>query len=219
VPFFKYKKIQGEKNMKGFVTQICNCSIAINGDNHEPPIGFGGGSFFVDIPNEFMLSADAGVSGNHVYNILGTSGSGHKDFTAIRNIGVLTEVSSDGSITFDNYKVEEDDGVLLQLWLSTDKTDPGSRAADVIVNGGSGSSGSITSKDALTLVTPDLSKSRRKKRHKHADPLISVVKWALVRPDPQNPQNLIPVYITAGKECSFSSDDLYYIFVAFYHDE
>ncbi len=212
--------------MSGFITPVCNCGLTVGGDNHEPPIGFGGGSFFIDVPNQITIDLAAGepVGGYKIYKFLATDGEHHHNYTALRNIGVMTELGSSGSIAFDNFRADEPDKARLRMWLSNTKSDPGARVPDVIVDGsgdGSGGAGTgyIKYLDSLTgLTMTNLSKAKRKKRYL-GPTSTSVVKWDVVMPDPSDPQNPakgIDILISAGKPCRFSTDDLYYLYTSFY---
>ena len=196
-----------EENSAVEVMQTCQFA-AEGGDEHEPPIGVGVGSCFFDLPNEIKLDRPTGMDGYQKYNFASNQ-STHTPYTAIAAIAVINERRQRSrGITFEAYRVNESQQAKLRLWLSNTKDEPTSSQPDIIIDGVSG--GSISTKQSLNT-TIMLPKSNRKTRHLHQNSDLCVVKWELVdragtvlsKPD--------------GTPCRESRDDLYYIYVSFYH--
>jgi hypothetical protein len=196
---------------------VCSCELEVIIDNHEPPIGFGGGSFFCDIPAaNFILTRDAiHDTATHKRYIFSGISPTHRPFKAIDNICVMTEVAVNGNVRFEKFTIDPHSGLMpkLNLWL-TDGLRPPSGDPDVIVivemlDGNL--DGSMLVSQEFNFPAETLTKRRRTERYRHPDPNIRVAKWEVVDAAHGDAQILLP----SGASMGASEDDLYYIYVAF----
>jgi len=189
------------------------------GDNHEPPIGLGGGSFFCDVPASFQLNDTETVSdGFRLYTF-----SSDNTFIAIRSIAVLTELPDNhGAIRFDRFIFEETLTPLLRMWLGTganeiSENDP----PHVIVNGADGGRVFLNANFSPFNSPLTLNKEFRTARFRHPDSQMRVIKWEVVNRAGSEPltSSDLPVILADGVRCSDTGADMYYFYVAFDHEE
>jgi hypothetical protein len=199
--------------------------------NHEPPIGFGSGSFFTDMPLvihdlDGPMSPQPGDPPYQTYTFSRTDGNGDPEpspYINIDRIAVLTErglpaADQAGGLCFVIYQFE-DQNVKLRLWLSDTKDIPADDAPPhIIIDGDSG--GSIKSLQAFATPRIQLTKNVRTYRYSHPMSDLSVVKWEVVNEEGEA--------ITIGSEacekpegsaCGAAGDDMYYLYVSFNEDE
>src|ERR1044072_781808 len=190
------------------------------GDNHEPPIGFGGGSFFCDVPaGRFQLNDTTTVSdGYRLYSF-----TSDDDFIAIRSVAVMTELpDNNGALRFDKFTFEEGLTPLLRMWLGTGAGDISENdLPHVIVNGAD--RGSILLNTILSPFNSPLTldKEFRTARFRHPDPQMRVIKWEVVNHTNGElvTSSALPVIAAAnGVSCEGAGDDMYYFYVAFDHE-
>lgn len=182
------------------------CSLSGGGEDHEPPIGTGGSSFFFNLPDEISLENPTNSGGYFNYaikkekNLLRT-------YTAIFSVHVLTEEKgSKGRIIFDVYKMDENQNAKLRLWLADEFTATPLAQPNVIVDGNSG--GVIRSDIRFMFKT--LKKMRRKSRATHSNNDLRVIKWDLVDKD----GNLIS---DGTNNFTAEGDDSYNFYIGFHH--
>lgn len=176
------------------------------GDEHEPPIGSGGCSFFFDIPDAFFsLGAPITVGNFKKYNFMTLTGT---IYNAISDVAIMTEnrIINQG-ISFVKFELAEEQEAKLRIWLSDSRDEPANPEPDVIIDGAGG--GSIMIKALLN--ESDLRKINRRKRHSHPVSNLSAVKWELLD------RNGTPLINPNGTPCRASRDDLYYFYISFHH--
>lgn len=212
------EQIQDEESN---VTSCC-CKLLLDvGDKHEPPIGFGEGSSFIDLPNELKLSSKTNEGdGYNTYHFTRDSG---EDYTNIGKITVLTEGGREnpesrlrGGVSFCTYEFAAPNDIKLRLWLSYVKQPPFDEDPDVIINGSAG--GWIKTKEELGGALSS-EKKKRTFRHRYPDPAFTpipgfrhcfcVVKWDVW--DGNSPVKF------DGSSLGGAKDDFYYFYITFNH--
>ncbi len=176
--------------------------------NHEPPIGFGGGSAFFDMPAGLKLKK--GEKNNEKYRLYNVTADptvriheDHKTYTDIECVLVMTEDKGSGHISLKRYNLPENSKAELWVWLAKDSnvTFPASQLPDIKIRGAD--DGIIRTKKGFDRKT--LKKTYRKNRYLRSSKL-RVVKWELHYKDKEG-----------MKSYSDENDDLYYFYVAFRH--
>lgn len=198
-------------------TTCDRCELLVPpGHFHEPPIGTGRGSFYLDIPaRQYRLNTAQTPTDGYFVNT--PSGSSPPNFQYIEKIAVLTEIGDSrgqvgsGSVIFETFDFTSEDDIRLYLWLSPytnqgwpNNPIPEDALPDVIIDGSSG--GSFKTKTPLEQRPAETGKKHRGLRYFGNERNKAVRKWAVV----DRAGNVIT---RNGRQLTASGDDLYQIYV------
>jgi hypothetical protein len=185
--------------------------------DHDPPIGTGGCSFFLEFPVDAVVIPDAASGssshGGAIYATypfsekLSSGAMGPKNYTGLAELRVVTE-KLNGQVEINVHDFRSQNAALVKLWLTDSATDP----PDIIIQcDGNGA--------ALARKNLKKSESNKKSRvryyHKSDDPSdlgnsdrpeVRLHKWQVVS------GGISP---TVLKEAS--GDDSYYLYMYFTH--
>lgn len=174
-------------------------------DDHEPPIGIGGGGrLFVDIPQGVVLSDPPPSHGQYIYTFENTIDSKELDYTGISALLVVTETDN-GYIDVVTYSTSAAGGAKLKLWFY-DQPNP-----DFILEAAA-SVRQLTISSYLEPPEPTPTKPHRPYRRICSNPDSDVKKWELVGSDGTVLQDPI-----TGSMMRDSGDDAYHFYVSFAH--
>ncbi|NNE98072.1 MAG: hypothetical protein HKN25_03525 [Pyrinomonadaceae bacterium] len=208
-PIKEDQKATAENGAK--TPEICKtCGLIMpTVDNHEPPIGSGRGSFYLEIPfsavepQRYDLEPSNIASGGYFNNKIERD---ELAFSHIKSVAVMTEVANrdsprHGSILFEVFEFTPAEKVRVKLWLGVNGVVPPPPVpADVIIDGDGG--GSIKTKTPLNTPGVLIGKVHRTKRYVGANPNQSIVKWQTVKTVDGSEQVINEA----------SGDDMYYMY-------
>lgn len=195
--------------------------------NHEPPIGFGGGSAFFDIPCGIKLKRQSKkVDGYHKYKVEKVKenepkcGFRHLKYTQIDSVLVMTEEErAKGEVGLSEYHLKEGRfKAELRVWLAdrSNADTSGNADPDIIIGAEEdkvNEKGEVIEGEGYILSLKRLSNKKRGKVYRnyryHRSERLRVVKWQLY--DPAEPGK------GTIKDFSDSNDDLYYLYIEFGH--
>lgn len=214
----KMQKIQRmQKNENAAVTpesyiQRLGGLTALN--EHEPPIGVGGGQLFVDIPRGLILVDPQPGHGPYVYTFARDAGAdevqagdSHPDETEYTGISALLTVTENdgGYVDVVTYSTSNVVGTKLHIWFGDD-TNP-----DFILEV-SGTVRQLTISSRLDPPIPNPSKSHRPNRRICSARAI-IKKWELVGSSGAVIQDPI-----TGAMLEDYNDDDYHFYISFAHE-
>ena len=198
-------------------TENTGSSREVFAADHDPPIGTGGCSFFLEFPVDKVTIPDTpGGSSSHgganyaAYAFsekLSSGAMAPKNYTGLAELKVVTE-KMDGRVDFNVYDFRSQNAALVKLWLTDSTTDP----PDIIIQ---------CDENGAALVRKELklSESNKKSRvryyHKSNDPGdpgnsdradVKLHKWQVVS------GGISPTVLQEG-----SGGDAYYLYMYFTH--
>lgn len=176
-------------------------------NDHEPPIGTGGGRVFVDIPQGVTLVDPQPGHGPYIYRFVNDSGSEDIHYTGISALLTLTENDS-GYVDVVTYSTSAADGAKLCIWFSENNTDP-DFTLEVF-----GSERQLTIAYKLDPPIPNPTKTHRPYRRICSNPKAEIKKWKLVGADGATLQDPI-----SGAMLEDFGDDEYHFYISFAHHE
>lgn len=191
------------KPKRSYINEDCG-TFPSGGDFHEPPIGTGGGSLFVDIPKGFSLGTPSGAKPPFIHTFTKTGGSKY-NYISVGALLVITELKN-GRIKHIEYFLPKTEHAELHLGFVSG-TD-----SDLVLKASGNKMILELTKEMETspISTP---KPQRPKRRFCKDKGIQIKKWALINGTTGNiikdPQS--------GAELTDEGHDSFHFYTAF-HD-
>ena len=199
--------MKSEKNLVARPSrQTCSLSDG-GGEDHEPPIGTGVGSFFFDIPKVIALEENPTSSGGYFNYTIKKVTNVRQPYRAISSVQVITEEKgSRGRIITDIYKMNESQHAKLGIWLAEEFTATPTGQPNIIIDGDSG--GAVRTDKKFTF--KNIKKTLKNKRAIHSTGDLRPIKWEIV----DERGNII----TDGTNpFTAEGDDSYYFYISFFH--
>lgn len=176
-------------------------------DFHEPPIGTGGGSLFVDVPSDTVLDDPSRGNAPLVYTFRDTGGNGHT-YGSIGAVLVVTE-KDNGKVESVQYFIPPEKNARLQLWFSGGGSEPGFIMAE---EGGTRKITINNQQNRLNTRSTNPNRPNRPLRVLCQNSGVHIERWALVDEAGNPIQDP-----TSGANLEDAGDDMYYFYVSF-HD-
>lgn len=175
-------------------------------NEHEPPIGVGGGRFFVDIPQNMNLNGPIQFA-PYVYVFQRDSESkSETHYTGISALLSVTENDS-GYVDVVTYSTSAVEGNKLHIWFG-ENTEPDC-VLEVV-----DSEIQLTISDTLEPPIPNPTKSHRPYRRICSNPQSQIKKWELVGSNGVTLRDPIN-----GTMVEDFGDDYYHLYISFAHHE
>ena len=201
------KEEQNNTTLKKEDFECCGIGGGASHD-HEPPIGVGRGSCFLDLGYnyDFRTETPKLVNGYYEYELDRQYEGEYIDKIAI----LIEEGDTDGKVSFCTFEFADTHNATLRLWQGRTR-DSTLTTPQTIINGAGG--GTIKSKSLLNAKYT-IDKTARDKRCGYSNPALKVVKWQIDNGDPNS-----IIKDPDGNELAGYKDDMYYFWVSLYHPD